>query len=176
LDIAVVLTVGKYVFLVSLYAFVLAVFRGMMRQLTAERDERRRPERAGERREMPPSRERPPDAPQPSAASRIPPPTSAAPHLLVVESHEGQPPIGAEFPLSAAVTIGRNDENAISLDDRYVSGSHALILLREGRRVLVDRGSTNGTLVNGNRVDAEVELSEGDRISVGRTVFEYHAL
>ena len=73
------------------------------------------------------------------------------------------------------MTIGRDDENSITLQDRYVSGRHLLICLREGRRILVDSGSTNGSFVNGQPVDAEVELRDGDRIALGRTVFVYRA-
>jgi len=185
LDMAVVLTVGKYVFLACLYGFVLAVFRRMMRQLIADEDAtgvahpRRAAPRAG-RRSAALSQAAEPPLPWPAPGGREVPvepaqEPAAGPRLVVVESHEGQPPVGTEFPLSAAVTIGRNEENAITLDDRYVSGNHALICLREGRRILVDRGSTNGTLVNGHQVEAEVELAGGDHVSVGRTVFEYHA-
>ena len=202
MQVAVLLTVGKYLFLVCLYVFVLAVFRGMMRQLAAVREDEPGLEAGDERRGYAKStrREAPPPAwapepPQPSPASSLQPPTfakasavakamadetaerpaSAVPHLVVLEAAEGDAPPGAEIPLSAAVTMGRDDENSITLQDRYVSGRHLLICLREGRRILVDRGSTNGSFVNGQPVDAEVELRDGDRIALGRTVLEYRA-
>ena len=191
LGIAVVLTVGKYLFLACLYAFVLVVFRGMMRQLASEQGTAERP-RMGQTARV--SGGQPPPLAQagPPTAQRVTQPAlsslpragtpavqqvqpPAGPRLVVLESHEGNPPVGAEYPLTAAVTIGRDEENAIALADRYASGRHALICLREGRRILVDRGSTNGTLVNGRRVDAEIELADADRIAIGRTVFKYHA-
>ena len=199
MEVAVLLTVGKYLFLVCLYVFVLAVFRGMMRQLAAVREDEPGLEAGDERRGYAKStrREAPPPAwapepPQPSRASSLQPPTfakpsavakamadetadkpaSAVPHLVVLEAAEGDAPPGAEIPLSAAVTMGRDDENSIPLQDRYVSGHHLLICLREGRRILVDRGSTNGTLVNGHQVDAEVELAGGDQFGKLRGFLE----
>ncbi len=70
-------------------------------------------------------------------------------------------PLGAE-PL----TIGRDEENDLVLDDRRVSRRHAEIRLRLRRHTLYDLQSTNGTYVNGRRV-AEVVLSDGDRIAIG---------
>jgi hypothetical protein len=67
-----------------------------------------------------------------------------------------------------AVTIGRDPENDLVLDDRRVSRRHAEIRLRLGRYTLYDLQSTNGTFVNGRRV-AEVVLSDGDRVQIGGT-------
>lgn len=67
-----------------------------------------------------------------------------------------------------ALTIGRDPENALVLDDRRVSRRHAEIRLRLGRYTLYDLQSTNGTFVNGRRV-AEVALSDGDRVQIGGT-------
>lgn len=64
------------------------------------------------------------------------------------------------------LTIGRDPENDIVLDDRRVSRRHAEIRLRLGRYTLYDLQSTNGTFVNDRRV-AEVVLSDGDRIAIG---------
>lgn len=95
------------------------------------------------------------------------------PHLHVIESDDDELDSGDRVPLSAAVTIGRSEENSLRLSDRFVSSRHALICLRDGRRLLLDRGSTNGTFVNGERVDEEAELQDGDRVAMGNTVFEY---
>ncbi|GAG30555.1 unnamed protein product [marine sediment metagenome] len=183
LEVAVLLTVGKYLFLVCLYVFVLAVFRGMMRQLGADVGATDRPgvepalPRVSSQRGLAASASQPaavqvpsgPGEPSRELEHRV------GPRLVVVEAFEGDPAPGSELPLTAAVTIGRNQENAIALKDGYTSGRHALICLREGRRMLLDRGSTNGTFVNGQRVDSEVELRDGDRIALGRTVLEYRA-
>jgi FHA domain-containing protein len=66
------------------------------------------------------------------------------------------------------VTIGRDPDNDLVLDDRRVSRRHAEIRLRLGRYTLYDLQSTNGTFVNGRRV-AEVALSDGDRVTIGGT-------
>lgn len=98
-----------------------------------------------------------------------------AARLVVIESGDEAHRAGDAVPLSAAVTIGRSDENSLQIADRFISSRHLLICLRDGRRILVDRGSTNGTFVNGSRIEEEIELSDGDRIAVGNTVLEYHA-
>jgi len=113
--------------------------------------------------------------PEPAPAPEPPPaPEPAAPHLLVLESADEGLEAGQTIALSAAVTIGRSEENSLQVADRFISSRHALICLRDGRRILVDRGSTNGTFVNGDRVEEEIELSDGDRIALGNTVVEYH--
>lgn len=67
---------------------------------------------------------------------------------------------------TGAVSIGRDPENDIVLDDRRVSRRHAEVRLRLGRYTLYDLQSTNGSFVNGRRV-AEMALSDGDRVSIG---------
>jgi len=192
LDLTVVLTIGKYALLVALYGFVYVIFRGMIRQLAAEsrtetaapRPRAQRPaavagtaaERSAVRRPRPASQApqlTPPPEPAAGPASEQPAQPARA-RLIVLES-EDEAWAGEELPLSAAVTIGRSGENSLQLSDRFVSSRHALICLRDGRRILVDRGSTNGTFVNGERVEQEVELKDHDRIAMGNTVFEYRA-
>ncbi len=211
LGLSLVVTIGKYLLLAGLYAFVFVVFRGMMAQIAVESAPASEGRRRGGRREPAPRRAimpqvttRPARAPAPASApepepqaaaeqrsapaigavsepaapaepSPIARPTPTAPHLIVLESSDEHLSAGDTLPLSAAVTIGRSDENSVRLSDRFVSSRHALICLRDGRRLLVDRGSTNGTFVNGERIEDEVELHDGDRIAMGNTVFEYHA-
>ncbi len=65
-------------------------------------------------------------------------------------------------------TVGRTSDNDIVLDDSSVSSRHARITRGEdGAVVLEDLGSTNGTMVNGDRVVDPVRLRRGDRISFG---------
>lgn len=84
---------------------------------------------------------------------------------------EGERPVGT-FSLSAVTTIGRLPECEVVLSDPAVSRRHARIVRRDDAFVLTDLGSTNGTLVNGERV-TERELRDGDRITVGATVLEF---
>ena len=72
--------------------------------------------------------------------------------------------------LDSTTTIGRHPEQDIQILDRVVSKEHALIEQGiEGRFVVRDRGSRNGTFVNGDEVDGERLLDDGDTISVGST-------
>lgn len=73
---------------------------------------------------------------------------------------------------SAELTIGRSDRCDIRLDDDRVSSRHAELVRRGGRYRIYDLGSSNGTLVNAQRVD-EIDLRDGDLIQVGYTVFRY---
>lgn len=71
-------------------------------------------------------------------------------------------------------TIGRRDgDNDIVIPDPYCSGRHANISFADGKFILTDIGSTNGTLVNGVKLDinAPHEVQQGDEITLGRTVF-----
>lgn len=68
------------------------------------------------------------------------------------------------------VLIGRVDDCDLALQDRYVGRHHARLKISEDSASVEDLGSANGTLVNGNLVDSEVRLSDGDVIRVGDTV------
>lgn len=82
---------------------------------------------------------------------------------------------GEDFTLNTrAVTIGRGPENDVELQgDQYASASHAHVDPRPDGAWLVDRGSTNGTFVNGIRLDAPHRLSSGDVIRVGETQLRF---
>jgi hypothetical protein len=69
----------------------------------------------------------------------------------------------------ALLTIGRASDNGLVIHDSRISRHHARLQARRGTLVLTDLGSTNGSRVNGARVD-EVVLGEGDRIELGDTV------
>jgi hypothetical protein len=69
----------------------------------------------------------------------------------------------------ALLTIGRASDNGLVIHDSRISRHHARLQVRRGTLVLTDLGSTNGSRVNGSRVD-EVVLGEGDRIELGDTV------
>lgn len=72
------------------------------------------------------------------------------------------------------VVIGRLDECDITIDDPKVSRRHAEVRPAGDAFRLVDLGSTNGTLVNGQRT-VEHELGDGDRIQVGDSVVRFEA-
>ena len=71
------------------------------------------------------------------------------------------------FPLGAApVSIGRAPDNDVAIDDRRVSRRHAELVQSNGRWMVHDLGSTNGTAVNG-RLVTQAPLRDGDRVSLG---------
>jgi hypothetical protein len=71
--------------------------------------------------------------------------------------------------LPTPVTIGREEGNALRLNDERVSRFHAKIQFDNSEIILTDLESTNGTRVNGNVVQIR-RLRHGDRIGVGRSV------
>ena len=75
---------------------------------------------------------------------------------------------GDWFSLRTQVTtIGRHPESDIVLDDITVSRRHSEVRLVDGRYVVSDVGSLNGTYVNQERVDSRV-LAQGDELQVGK--------
>lgn len=93
----------------------------------------------------------------------------AGTRVVVVKSDSQS---GLDFNVADAQVLGRSPQADIILEDPYASEFHLRLTAREGRLVLADLGSTNGTYVNGRRVTAPVDLSRGDAIQVGKTVME----
>ena len=80
---------------------------------------------------------------------------------------------GRAFPIDGEATIGRGGGCAVSLTfDTFVSSVHARAHNRDGALWIEDVGSTNGTLVNGKRIEQPTKLRKGDKIQVGETVLE----
>ena len=71
--------------------------------------------------------------------------------------------------LQLPLSLGREDENSIQLNDDRISRFHAKLQDHKGRVILTDLDSTNGTRVNGRPVQMRI-LQTGDVISVGRCV------
>ncbi len=80
-----------------------------------------------------------------------------------------------EHDLGALATIGRHPDNTIQILDRIVSKEHAQIFRApDGRYVLRDLGSLNGTYIAGERISEKV-LEDGDEISMGSTKLVFRA-
>jgi hypothetical protein len=152
-----VLLVLKIAFLVLLYVFIWRIVR------TASRDLR---------------------LPQ---ESFILAPSSAAgvqsarrgPHtgrLVVVKSPDLEE--GLDFELdSAQLTIGRGRQNDIAISsDEYASARHARFEPRQDGVWVQDLGSTNGTYLNGMRLEHPRRLTQGDIVRVGETDLRYEQL
>jgi hypothetical protein len=82
---------------------------------------------------------------------------------------------GAAFDLnSAPLTIGRGGQNDVPLeDDEFASARHARFEPRRDGVWVQDRGSTNGTFVNGTRIERPRRLTPGDVVRVGETDLRY---
>jgi pSer/pThr/pTyr-binding forkhead associated (FHA) protein len=92
--------------------------------------------------------------------------------LLVVQRG---PNAGSKFLIDKDVTTtGRHPESDIFLDDVTVSRRHAEFRRKDGRFLIHDVGSLNGTYVNRQRVE-ETELATGDELQIGKFKLTFYA-
>jgi hypothetical protein len=154
------LTVLKFCFLALLYLFLFRVVRIV-------------------RLELKPAKVVVPPAAVPAEPMAAPPATkvkrsekarggAAVLHLLDPPARAGE-----MYSLTEEVTVGRAPGCGVVLeDDTFVSQVHAR-LFRRGRETYVeDLGSTNGTMVNGVRIDEVTRLQRGDQVQFGSTTAE----
>ncbi len=71
--------------------------------------------------------------------------------------------------LVAKITIGRDSDNDVVVENKLASRHHALIQKIKDAYFIRDEESTNGTFVNGSRIPAGkyVKLNAGDKITIG---------
>ena len=80
-----------------------------------------------------------------------------------------------EYPImKESITIGRNKDNVISIDNLAVSGYHARIDKAGADFILTDLQSTNGTFINDKKVTSH-KLSHGDNVIIGKHVLLFVA-
>jgi FHA domain-containing protein/zinc ribbon protein len=90
---------------------------------------------------------------------------------LVTYSHN---PDGEDFRIYAGYNrIGANPVCDIQIEDETVSGSHAIIVYRDGRCLIKDDLSRNGTFVNGREITEAQPLQSYDQIRVGNTTMSF---
>jgi FHA domain len=172
----IILTLLQALFLLLLYVFVARAVRAVVRDV-----------RASSQRAVAPAAPRMPAAPAepaPRRPSRPAPPLPAAgpparpkarrprvrPSELVVHRSEGRPRV---IPLDGAeVTFGRAADSTVVLDDPYASERHARVYREGDEWLIVDQGSTNGTLLNQTKVSAPTPIAAGDQVRIGKTVVE----
>ncbi|HEY1456344.1 MAG TPA: FHA domain-containing protein [Candidatus Dormibacteraeota bacterium] len=123
-----------------------------------------------------------------------PPPAAPAPvaETLAIGTQGSRPPAGtgpqAELTIETgpdaghshragdhALRLGRSPDNDVILRDPATSGHHARLERRGEQFWIVDLGSTNGTLVNGEPVQ-EKQLNHGDRVTVGQNAVQFSML
>ena len=81
----------------------------------------------------------------------------------------GTSPVGLSYPDGAEITIGREIGNSIApVAAEGLSRRHAKIVSMDGKWTIEDLGSTNGTFVNGKKIDSPAEIKPGDKISCGK--------
>jgi len=151
-----VLLALKLGFLVLLYLFIWRIVR------TASRDLRLPQESFI----LAPSRE--------TGLASAPPPIRSG-RVVVVKSPELEE--GSDFELnSSQLTIGRGGQNDIALpSDDFASARHARLEPRQDGVWLQDLGSTNGTYLNGSRLERPRRLTPGDIVRVGDTDLRYES-
>jgi hypothetical protein len=152
---ALALQLMRFGFLALLWLFVLACMRVIRSDLRASGAPRVAT--------PPPARRR--------GAKGAPPPGPVAPrgptHLVVTEGGLK----GTRIALTGApVLIGRANDSTLVLADDYASTRHARISNADGRWVVEDLGSTNGTYLGDRKLDAPVSLEVGVPLRIGKTV------
>jgi hypothetical protein len=88
--------------------------------------------------------------------------------LHVVSSPSGEPEAGTAYVLDAVTTLGRDVNNTVVIDDPFASTEHAALTFRGSAWYVEDLSSTNGTYVNGSRVDGIAPVGFGDEIQIGQ--------
>ena len=159
-----VLDILKLVLLVMLYLFfarVLFAVWSEVRQTASVRGPIEQP---------PPA----PIAPAPAAERRDLKPMkgrgTVPARLVVLEPKHMR---GTAYAINGVIGIGREPDNTIPIvDDSYLSGHHAKVSVADGRVVVDDLASRNGTYLNGSRITESRTVKVGDRIQIGYTVFE----
>ncbi|MHB8876731.1 MAG: FHA domain-containing protein [Myxococcaceae bacterium] len=84
---------------------------------------------------------------------------------LVIEDDEGRKTV-VPF-VREEITIGRQEGNTIRLTERNVSRRHARLMRHNGSVLVEDLGSYNGIRINGERIQGQVPVADGDLIQIG---------
>ncbi len=89
-------------------------------------------------------------------------------HLIALAEIDGNyVATGETFPLLPLTSLGRSPTNTIIIKDSFASSEHARVFMRDGQWWLEDRQSRNGTLLNSERIDEPIVITDKDIISIG---------
>lgn len=108
-------------------------------------------------------------------------PAVRSPHLVLAwllgEGHSGSRVVSVGAGLQLSRGVESTDSKVVSLNDPLVSRRHAAVEVdNNGRATIVDLGSSNGTFVDGERLDERTALRDGAIISIGESVLCYREL
>ncbi|OZG61461.1 FHA domain-containing protein [Bifidobacterium lemurum] len=171
----------KYGFLILLWVFLWLAVRSLHKDIESfsprpSRARRRRERRARKAAVDTPAPTTPPTQPPTPRVSTPPthdmPAANAEPTLLVVIDG---PLAGTSVPLTGEViTLGRSATNTVVLDDEFVSSHHARVYKdpASGQWAIEDLQSTNGTVVNQQRLTTPTILPARVAVRIGATTFE----
>jgi hypothetical protein len=143
----------KFAFLVLLFLFVVWVVRSSSHDLVGSEEKDFDPLLGGE------------------GNSPIDLKRGVHPKLVVVAASQYE--TGSSFDLLGGLLLGRDKPAEVIVEDVFASARHARITPRGPDNVLEDLGSTNGTYLNGSRVERPERLTPGDKITIGDTEFRY---
>src|SRR3954468_25079341 len=88
------------------------------------------------------------------------------PARIIVESGTASPPV-LELIEGQSYTVGRSSTSAICLRDRHASREHTVLSFVNGSWLFQDLGPTNGTRIEGRRVEADTPLADNQIITIG---------
>src|SRR4029077_1577329 len=83
---------------------------------------------------------------------------------------------GRRIRVAGQLTVGRDDDAGLLLDDPEISRAHATLVPADGGLEIRDLESLNGTWVNGERISSPTVLAPGDVVKVGTTRIEVLAV
>nr|MBP1189155.1 hypothetical protein [Frigoribacterium sp. PvP032] len=168
----------RFAFLAVLWLFVFAVVFALRSDLFGQRARKmptdQQPGRASSSAAAPPAPRpvatpAPVPAPQRPAGASAPSGDGAATRLVITKGAKA----GLEMPLGdGPLTIGRSQESNLVIRDDYTSTHHARLMLWNGRWVVQDLDSTNGTFLSDERVTVPTPVPTGATVTIGQTSFE----
>ena len=145
-------TIARFGFLALLWFFIFLIVRALRRDTV---------EASASAPQRPRDREPSPAAPQGRRRG--------ATRLIITEG----PLAGSMVPLTpTSITIGRDQNCTLVLNDSYASSHHARVFPKDGAWWLEDLNSTNGTTLAGRAVHGAVELPVGVPVRIGQTTLE----
>jgi hypothetical protein len=127
--------------------------------------------------------------PPPIMAMPAPPPPAAPAKTMMLGiggSEDAMPVVGwivpltgsnqfQTFKLSSRTVVGTAAECQVAVQDQFMSGQHCEILMSNNGFTIMDKGSSNGVLVNSKRV-AQHELVDNDVFICGKTEFKFKSI